>query len=144
MEFHFLRVGCGNMTMILFPGGTVWFYDCNITEENESAVFSYLQRVMVEPFITTFVCSHRDADHMRGIKKLHARYPILRIRDAGVPGTTTTSNEYFACKLIRALVELVPEEQQGLLPLMLHNFQEITRAHAHARLKEALEKRRPS
>jgi beta-lactamase superfamily II metal-dependent hydrolase len=44
--------------------------------------------------IDDFVCSHRDADHMRGVKKLHKKYPIDVIRDAGVPGTTTNSNEY--------------------------------------------------
>jgi beta-lactamase superfamily II metal-dependent hydrolase len=38
--------------------------------------------------------SHRDADHMRGIKDLHRAHQIKEIWDSGVPGTSTNTSEY--------------------------------------------------
>jgi len=95
MEIHFLDVGCGNMTLWSFPDGTTWVCDCNITEDNEDAVMRYLAKAMSgRRTIQAFICSHRDADHMRGIKKLHKAYPLGGIWDNGVEGTTTDSPEY--------------------------------------------------
>jgi hypothetical protein len=35
MEIHFINVGCGNMTLLLYPNGTAHLYDCNLTEDNK-------------------------------------------------------------------------------------------------------------
>lgn len=92
---HFIDVGCGNMTLLLFPNGTTYLYDCNVTDDNEEDVLSNLATAMGNrTSINVFICSHRDADHMRGLRKIHDAYPILRIRDPGVAGTTTDSSEY--------------------------------------------------
>lgn len=93
--FHFIDVGCGNMTLIQLPDGKNIIYDCNITEENHVRVIAYVtKQIGVRATIDIFLNSHRDADHMRGIKKLHRAHPIQEIRDTGVTGTTTTSQEY--------------------------------------------------
>lgn len=106
MEVHFIDVGCGNMTLIKFPEGSVFTYDCNITEENEERVLSYVDRVVGNYMpIDVFVNSHRDADHMRGIKSLHADHEILQIWDTGVPGTTTDTPEYRAYMELRRSVD---------------------------------------
>src|SRR5260221_12414876 len=92
ITFHFLNVGQGNMAVGLFPNGEVLVYDCNITDDNESDVFNYLERII--PFrkpVDIFVNSHRDADHMRGIEKLHAKHPISNLWDSGVTGNTDSS-----------------------------------------------------
>ena len=95
MELHFIDVGLGNMTLLRFPNGTTWLYDCNITEDNEDTVFRYVKKAMNgRTRFQAFVCSHRDADHMRGVTKVHNKYPIGEIWDADVPGTTTDSPEY--------------------------------------------------
>jgi beta-lactamase superfamily II metal-dependent hydrolase len=95
MEIHFIDVGLGNMTLLRFPNGTTYLVDCNVTDENADAVLAYLDRAMgSRTNIDRFVCSHRDADHMRGIKRVHEEHPINEIRDPGVPGTTTDSAEY--------------------------------------------------
>lgn len=95
MEIHFLDVGCGNMALWLFPNGTTWICDCNITDDNEDAVMAYLRKVLSgRQRVDAFICSHRDADHMRGIKKLHKAYPLGGIWDNGVEGTTTNTPEY--------------------------------------------------
>ena len=95
MEIHFLNVGCGTMVLILFPDNSIFMYDCNITNDNEDDVISYLDKV-IDPLteIDVFINSHRDADHLRGIKTLHAEHPIKKIWDTGEPGTTTTSDDY--------------------------------------------------
>lgn len=87
---HFLNVGQGNMAIIIMPDNFVIVCDCNITNENETSVFTYLSRVMPTSWIGVFVNTHRDADHMRGIKKLHEKYPIGRLYDSGVSGNTDT------------------------------------------------------
>ncbi len=80
------------MVLILTSSKKV-VYDCNITDDNEGRVLRYLRRALGSP-IDIFVCSHRDADHMRGIKTLHAAFPISVIFDSGVTGTTPGSSEY--------------------------------------------------
>ena len=87
---HFLDVGQGNMQVIIFPDNSVMVYDCNITEENEKAVFDYLDKIMPKNNIDMFVNSHRNADHMRGIKKLHEKYPISTLWDTGISANTDT------------------------------------------------------
>lgn len=95
IEIHFIDVGYGNMQLILLPDGSIFMYDCNITEENEDDVLSYVKKIIGGGTkINVFINSHRDADHMRGIKKLHKKHPIQAIWDSGVPGTTTNSPEY--------------------------------------------------
>lgn len=95
MNVHFIDVGCGNMVLICLPEHTIFMYDCNITRDNKNNVISYLNRVIGHDTpIDVFINSHRDADHMRGIKILHKEHSIKEIWDTGVPGTTTDSKEY--------------------------------------------------
>lgn len=97
-----MSVGCGNMTLILFPNGVTWLYDCNITYEEEDNILSYLRRAMNgRRQLDLFICSHRDADHMRGIRTLHDAFPIALIADSDLPGTTTDSSEYLEYMKLR-------------------------------------------
>lgn len=94
-EIHFLDVGQGNMVLIKADDGTRFVFDCNITQENETRVLAYVEKVFGKgSSIKAFICSHRDADHIRGVKKLHAKNPIGKIWDAGYAGTTTDTTEY--------------------------------------------------
>ncbi len=94
MEIHFIDVGFGNMVLIRTSTANV-VYDCNITDENEGRVIQYLRRIIGSGTpIHVFICSHRDADHMRGIKRLHATNPILTIFDSGEVGTDPNCDEY--------------------------------------------------
>lgn len=93
MEVHVLDVGQGNMVAIVLPDDFVLIYDCNITNDNEAEILAYLGRTLLKNNIDLFVNSHRDADHMRGIKKLHAAFPISALWDSGVSANTDT-DEY--------------------------------------------------
>lgn len=94
ISVHFIDVGFGNMVAIIFPNNNVVFYDCNITNENKDNIFAYLKLIMPKKQIDVFINSHRDADHMRGIKKLHEKYQIKELWDSGVSGNTDTSEYY--------------------------------------------------
>ena len=87
---HFLDVGQGNMVVTIFPDKKILVYDCNITQDNEKAIFKYLNKIMPKSEIDLFVNSHRDADHLRGIKKLNEKYTIKNLWDSGVSGNTET------------------------------------------------------
>ncbi len=78
------------MAIIIFPNNNIIFYDCNITNDNKDYTFSYLDLIMPKKEIDVFINSHRDADHMRGIKKLNEKYQIKEIWDSGVSGNTDT------------------------------------------------------
>lgn len=102
MEVHFIDVGCGNMTLIKMPDGSILCYDCNITDDNRAKVINYVDRVIGSGTkISVFINSHRDADHMRGIQFLNYSHPIQELWDSGVPGTTTNSPEYNAYMNLR-------------------------------------------
>lgn len=92
---HFIDVGEGNMVLLEAMNGKYYLCDCNVTNDNEDSVLRYLSTVVNwgTP-ISAFICTHRDSDHMRGIKKIHKYFPIKSIWDSGYPGTTTTSTEY--------------------------------------------------
>jgi glyoxylase-like metal-dependent hydrolase (beta-lactamase superfamily II) len=69
---HFINACQGNMTLLELDDGKKFIYDCNITDDNADGIFDYLeQEIGKRTKIDTFICSHRDADHMRGVKRLH-------------------------------------------------------------------------
>lgn len=105
MDIHFIDVGFGNMTFLVMPQGPVIFCDCNITDDNKDRVLTYVKSVIGpgKP-ISVFITSHRDPDHMRGIKLLHAQHTIKEIWDSGVEGADTESAEYKAYMDLRRIV----------------------------------------
>ena len=104
-KVHFIDVGQGNMVLIEADNGGIYFFDCNITDENEDDVLQYVaNQIDWYSEINAFICSHRDADHVRGIRKLHAYFPIQSIWDSNYPGTSTTSTEYQQYMALRRTV----------------------------------------
>lgn len=92
---HFIDVGQGNMTLLRLPNGETLLYDCNVTDENEDYVLGYLSKYLPRgSSIETFINSHRDADHMRGIRRVHGRFPIKHVWCSGVTGTSPDCDEY--------------------------------------------------
>jgi len=82
------------MVLMCLADDTIMLYDCNVTDDNEAGVLKYLRKVLPKGRIDIFVNSHRDADHMRGVQKIHDEFPIQTIWDSGVTGRTTDSTEY--------------------------------------------------
>jgi len=105
MDVHFVDVGMGNMTILVLPEGSVFVVDCNITDTNQERVLRYVRNAVgADTRIDVFIASHRDADHIRGIRTLHARHPIRAIWDPGVPSGDTGCEEYRAYMDLRRSV----------------------------------------
>lgn len=127
LRFHMLNVGEGLMVLIIFPNNQVMLFDCNVTDDNESAILDYLSTNIpfrtnlatgnAEQFIDVFVNSHRDEDHYRGLKKINAKYPIQSIWDSGQTGATTQSPDYeYYMGLRRRLKEKDENNLKVLVP----------------------------
>lgn len=117
---HFIDVGQGNMVLIEAASGTRLMFDCNITDDNEDRVLDYVAEQIGEGnSLHAFICSHRDADHIRGVKKLHARFPVGKVWDSNYPGTTTDSAEY------RAYMDL--RKQVGSRTIFKQKYQDFGR-----------------
>ena len=66
-----------------------------MTAKNEQNVLNYLKRKFgFRTKIYFLICTRRDADHIRGIRKVHTAFPITKVLDNDYPGTTTDSSEY--------------------------------------------------
>jgi beta-lactamase superfamily II metal-dependent hydrolase len=101
------------MSLIETSSGEYFMFDCNITDENEDDVLGYVaKQIGWYTNIKAFICSHRDADHMRGIKKLHEYFPIQKIWDSGYQGTSTNTTEYTQYMQLRRTVGAVVKEKQ--------------------------------
>ena len=99
---HFVDVGQGNMVLVQCSSGTNFVVDCNITDANKDRVLNYVaEHIGDNGKLHAFICTHRDADHMRGVRILHNRFPIGSVWDSGYPGTTTDSDEYKAYMQLR-------------------------------------------
>ena len=116
---HFIDVGQGNMSLIECSDGSKFVVDCNITEANRERVLGYLARqIGWNTSLRAFICTHRDADHMRGVATLHGRFPIRSIWDSGYPGTSTDTSEYRAYMDLRRgvnsrVIEKLKREDYG-------------------------------
>ena len=92
-EVHFIDCGQGNMVLIDAADGNVFLVDCNVTEVNADRVIAYVKRVLQGRHIFAFICTHRDADHMRGINRVHRAVGIDRVWDCGLTGSSPSGPE---------------------------------------------------
>lgn len=94
-RFNFINVGQGNMTLIELSNGKKILYDCNVTNDNWVDVITHIDKqIKVGTTIDVFCCSHRDADHMRGVEIVHEYFPIKHVWDSEVTGTTPSNDEH--------------------------------------------------
>ncbi len=95
------------MHLIIFPDNTVMLFYCNVTNEAEDTIISFLDRHIPakydedskkeEKVIDVFVNSHRDEDHYCGLKKINEKFKIKSIWDSGQSGENTSSTDYNYC-----------------------------------------------
>lgn len=103
LRFYLINCGQGLMHLIVFPDDTVMLYDCNVSADMEDNILAELEKYIpvksdengddYQP-IEIFVNSHRDTDHLRGLKKVNERFPIGAIWDSGQTGETTENSDY--------------------------------------------------
>ena len=99
---HFINVGQGNMALVKCSNGASFVVDCNITEDNQDRVLGYIAaQIGRGSSLQAFICTHRDADHMRGVRVLHDNFPLKGVWDSSYPGTSTDTTEYEAYMSLR-------------------------------------------
>lgn len=104
LRFYLIDCGSGLMHLIVFPDETVMLFDCNVTNDNEELILTFLEKHIpekydidsetYEKYIDVFVNSHRDEDHYRGLKKVNSNHKIKNIWDSGQSGESTASDDY--------------------------------------------------
>lgn len=114
-KYSIISVGSGLMILCIFPNSDVLLFDCNIIDENTDTILDYLEQALPSrwstekqdyfKWIDVFVNSHRDLDHIRGLKALNEKFEIKEIWDSGQSGATTNSTEYqYYMRLRRSLI----------------------------------------
>lgn len=93
-KYYLINVGQGLMFLIILPDDYTILYDCNLTEDNKDKILSYLESILPKNQIDLFINSHRDDDHIRGLKFINEKFPILSIWDSGQTGDSTQSKTY--------------------------------------------------
>lgn len=103
-RYSIIDVGSGLMILCIFPNSDVLLFDCNVTVENSENILNYLEDIIpsrwdvdansYSQWIDIFVNSHRDLDHIRGLKTIADQFRIKEIWDSGQSGVTTDSKDY--------------------------------------------------
>ena len=104
MQFYLIDCQSGLMNLLIFEDNTVMLFDCNVTDANEQEILSFLKYKKKKKFkaetneyekeIDVFVNSHRDLDHLRGLKKINEKFKIRSIWDSGQSGENTDNADY--------------------------------------------------
>ena len=127
LRFHLLNVGEGLMILIIFPNKKTMLYDCNIMEDNKEQVIKFLEehipvRYDVEAkvscqWIDIFVNSHRDIDHLRGLKHICDQFEIRGVWDSGQSGNATETSEYNYYMQLKRTIQKVYGERSVKVPM---------------------------
>lgn len=101
LKFHILNVWQWSLMLFILPNNQVIVFDCYITQDTEEDIVKYLTKHIPKRLndqsqeaqrIDVFINSHRDLDHLQGIKLLNDNFPISEIRDSGQYGATGNDN----------------------------------------------------
>lgn len=130
---HFIACGQGNTVLVVGPDGTTWLLDCNVTAEKAEEITAYLQDHIPqrEPregedgdtqWIDWFVNTHRDEDHLRGLDKINAMFPIRGIMESGITGEGTNSTHYRYFMRLRRTLRDTRGEDAVIIPYIGQTF----------------------
>lgn len=109
LKFFLVNCGSGLTHLIIFPDKTVMLFDCNLVNDSEKpergkdkilALFSEVIPYKIDSnhkyvqAIDIFVNSHRDTDHLQGLKDVNEHFPIQSIWDSGQTGANVDNPDY--------------------------------------------------
>ena len=131
--FYLIDCGSGLTHLIIFPDNTVMLFDCNLVEDNFTSsgmdagqILDFFKKVI--PYKTSndgnkyqpidiFVNSHRDTDHLKGLKEINAKFPIQSIWDSGCTGENTDNADYQYYMCLRRRVDSKNEPTPSDAPI---------------------------
>lgn len=93
LSVYFLDVGQGDSTLVIFDGKTI-LIDAGETEMGDRVV-SDLTTLGVTR-IDLLVATHPHSDHIGGMQKVLAAFPVGQVLDAGLPHTSSTYEHFLA------------------------------------------------
>ena len=91
IKFYLVNCGSGLTHLIVFPDDTVMLFDCNLIDDaehpnrNKDYILNFFKNVIPKKIdeygntfqpIDIFVNSHRDTDHLKGLKDINSVFPI--------------------------------------------------------------------
>ena len=109
IKFYLVNCGSGLTHLIIFPDDTVMLFDCNLIDDDEHSnrnkkyILDLFKNVIPQKTdengnnyqpIDIFVNSHRDTDHLKGLKDINSLYPIQSIWDSGFHGANIDNDDY--------------------------------------------------
>lgn len=109
LRFYLVNCGAGLTLLIIFPDDTVMLYDCNLvdddghTKRNKEYILNLFSEVIPfkcdddgvkKQYIDIFVNSHRDTDHLKGLKEVNQKFHIHSIWDSGQSGANVDNLDY--------------------------------------------------
>lgn len=109
IKFYLVNCGAGLTHLIIFPNNIVMLFDCNLIQDeehpnrNKDYILNFFKNVIpkkqdgygniFQP-IDIFVNSHRDTDHLKGLKDINSMFPIQSIWDSGFHGANIDNADY--------------------------------------------------
>lgn len=109
IKFYLIDCGSGLTHLIIFPDATVMLFDCNLVDDedhpnrNKDYILKLFSEVIPKKVdeegnkfqhIDIFVNSHRDTDHLKGLKDINEMFSIQSIWDSGFHGANTDNDDY--------------------------------------------------
>ena len=109
IKFYLVNCGSGLTHLIIFPDDTVMLFDCNLIDDekhpdrNKDYILKLFSEVIPKKLdeqgnefqpIDIFVNSHRDTDHLKGLKDINEVFSIQSIWDSGFHGANTDNDDY--------------------------------------------------
>ena len=108
LNFYLVNCGSGLTFLIVFQNKTVMLFDCNLVNNDDNTrnmdyILDLFKSIIprkrnengeIYQPIDIFVNSHRDTDHLKGLKELNEKYPILSIWDSGQTGANPGNKDY--------------------------------------------------
>ena len=134
LKFYLIDCESGLMHLIVFPDNTVMLFDCNVTNKNEETIINFLDKHIPKRYdkinhifykaIDIFVNSHRDLDHLRGLKMINENFNIKSIWDSGQTGGNTDNDDYKYYMYLRR--KLKEENEKNLIVPVPSNIELCT------------------
>jgi len=111
LSAYFLDVGQGDSELLIF-GNTTILIDAGETDMGDQVVVD-LQRLGVTR-IDLLVATHSHSDHIGGMQKVLAAFPVGQVLDAGVPSSSPVYGHFLSEIDIKQIPYMVAEQGQTI------------------------------
>jgi beta-lactamase superfamily II metal-dependent hydrolase len=112
LEVHFLDVGQGDSTLVLFPDGKKMLVDGG-PRTSGTVVVNYLKQHNIYE-LDLVVSTHPDEDHLGGLLDVLNQIEVKQLLDSGKTHTTETYREYVQILMAHSIPTIIAKEGQSI------------------------------